>query len=319
MSEIQSTQILSEGVSSGSFKRMRKNRAVRWAMNGMIALLLIALLAPLLANEKPLYMRYRDEIFFPALWDMNPFTDKNFYETRASNGHVEQLQLDITDWKKLDYQNVIWCLVPYSPGKSDYPNSNFISPFGEQHFQNLNEMPLRFRHFLGTGIRGEDVLAGLIHGTRISLLVGIFSMLFASLIGLLLGALAGYYGDHKLQASKVTLFFSLLGIALGFFYGFYVRAFLLEDAMRNSMRAAFLEVGISFLYFFLLFFFCLALGNFFSRRGISGGTVYIPVDNLISRTIEIIISLPVFIVILSIAAITQASFLNLVLIIAFTS
>jgi peptide/nickel transport system permease protein len=49
-------------------------------------------------------------------------------------------------------------------------------------------------HWLGTDELGRDVLARLIHGARVSLLVGFGAVLIAALVGLLLGVLAGYYG-----------------------------------------------------------------------------------------------------------------------------
>lgn len=49
-------------------------------------------------------------------------------------------------------------------------------------------------YLLGTDTLGRDVLAGLIYGTRISLLVGLVSTLIALLIGIPLGAYAGYFG-----------------------------------------------------------------------------------------------------------------------------
>ncbi|WP_372738672.1 ABC transporter permease [Neptunomonas sp.] len=58
----------------------------------------------------------------------------------------------------------------------------FIPPF-----QNSN-------YLLGTDTLGRDVLAGLIYGARISLLVGLVSTTIALLIGIPLGAYAGYYG-----------------------------------------------------------------------------------------------------------------------------
>lgn len=50
------------------------------------------------------------------------------------------------------------------------------------------------RHLLGTDELGRDILSRIIHGTRISLSVGLISQLIACSIGVLLGALAGYYG-----------------------------------------------------------------------------------------------------------------------------
>jgi|RhiMethySRZTD1v2_1073278.scaffolds.fasta_scaffold00772_7 peptide/nickel transport system permease protein len=50
------------------------------------------------------------------------------------------------------------------------------------------------RFWLGTDVSGRDILAGLIHGARVSLLIGVAASLAATVFGLLVGALAGYYG-----------------------------------------------------------------------------------------------------------------------------
>ena len=49
---------------------------------------------------------------------------------------------------------------------------------------------------LGTDVAGRDMLAGLIHGGRVSLLIGVMASLAATLVGLVLGAVAGYYGGR---------------------------------------------------------------------------------------------------------------------------
>jgi peptide/nickel transport system permease protein len=61
---------------------------------------------------------------------------------------------------------------------------------------------------LGTDVLGRDILAGLIHGARVSLMIGIVATLCATLVGIVFGALAGYYGgllDDVLM--RVTEFF----------------------------------------------------------------------------------------------------------------
>lgn len=55
-------------------------------------------------------------------------------------------------------------------------------------------MPPSLSHPLGTDMLGRDVLSRLIFGARISLKVGLVAIGIATLIGTLLGAIAGYYG-----------------------------------------------------------------------------------------------------------------------------
>jgi peptide/nickel transport system permease protein len=61
---------------------------------------------------------------------------------------------------------------------------------------NLQEvlMPPSPAHYLGTDTLGRDVLSRIIFGSRISLLVGFVAVGIATLIGLFIGALSGYYG-----------------------------------------------------------------------------------------------------------------------------
>ncbi len=47
---------------------------------------------------------------------------------------------------------------------------------------------------LGTDVSGRDILAGIIQGARVSLLIGIIATLFSVIIGMSVGAIAGYYG-----------------------------------------------------------------------------------------------------------------------------
>jgi peptide/nickel transport system permease protein len=47
---------------------------------------------------------------------------------------------------------------------------------------------------LGTDVSGRDILAGLLHGGRVSLLIGVAASLGATLVGVAVGAAAGYYG-----------------------------------------------------------------------------------------------------------------------------
>ncbi|MDO9081461.1 MAG: ABC transporter permease, partial [Desulfuromonadales bacterium] len=58
----------------------------------------------------------------------------------------------------------------------------------------LRLMPPGWGHPLGTDDLGRDVLARILYGARISLLVGFVAVGIATLIGIIVGAMAGFYG-----------------------------------------------------------------------------------------------------------------------------
>jgi len=50
------------------------------------------------------------------------------------------------------------------------------------------------KHLFGTDDRGRDVMSRMVHGTRVSLSIGFIAVGISALIGIVLGAVAGYYG-----------------------------------------------------------------------------------------------------------------------------
>ncbi len=70
-------------------------------------------------------------------------------------------------------------VVPYDPGNID--------------MENILVAPSR-HHILGTDSLGRDLFSRMVYGARISLLVGFVAVGISSIIGVLFGSLAGYYG-----------------------------------------------------------------------------------------------------------------------------
>ena len=284
----------------------------------LISVIAIAILAPIIANERPLYLKYKGYHFFPA------FSFKtNYVITDDSEDTVETLQLDITDWKHLDAESVIFPISAYSPGKKDILNSGYLSPSYEEYFENnannIIKMPQKYRHWLGTNKRGEDVFYGLIYGTRISLMVGILSMVIAGFLGLFLGSIAGYYGDHRMKTSIGRLLIFLFGIVVAWFYAFYVRWFVLQDALASSGLRFIAELFLSLIIAVMICFIFSLFGKYVGKFPFLNKHICIKADSIISRFIEIFISLPRLIIIISVAAIARPSVINLILIIGFTS
>lgn len=73
--------------------------------------------------------------------------------------------------------------------------ANYLSPCAPETFDLSHvEEPPSFFHPLGTDALGRDVLSRFLHGGRVSLTVGFLSALIATVIGTLLGSVAGYCG-----------------------------------------------------------------------------------------------------------------------------
>lgn len=72
------------------------------------------------------------------------------------------------------------------------------------------QAPGEGNHLLGTDQLGRDIFSRLIYGSRISLRVGIITQLISMTIGIIMGALAGYYGGKidELISYLINLFFA---------------------------------------------------------------------------------------------------------------
>ncbi len=210
-------------------------------------------------------------------------------------------------------------IIPYDSNQSDFDNADYTGPFDTQvriSPEGVTE-PLTGldKHLLGTGRRGEDVLSGIIHGTRVSLAAGFISMAIAGMIGILLGAIAGYFGDYQIRISRGRMFGIIIGLFPALFYGFIVPANYLTTHVPFIARF----IICVLITLFVLFLFWKASGLVDHRISFLRKKIYLPVDNIISRFMEILTSLPLLILIITIAAISRPSFVNLVLIIGFTS
>lgn len=72
------------------------------------------------------------------------------------------------------------------------PFSTPYDPF-EQNLLNTLQPPSA-AHFFGTDVLGRDLYSGVIYGTRLAMIVGVSTVLFSLVLGLTLGALAGFKG-----------------------------------------------------------------------------------------------------------------------------
>ena len=159
-----------KGYWAETWRQFRKNYLAMFGLVVVGVMFFAAISAPLLANDRPLVMKTATGFWFPALRDYLPEKwDRANNETDWSSPEDK--------WGKIEWR--IMPPAPYHPDRIDLT-----------HFY---EGPSR-RHLLGTDDRGRDLLSRLIWGSRISLSVGFVAVGIAVLLGVPVGAAAGYYG-----------------------------------------------------------------------------------------------------------------------------
>tara|TARA_B100000963_G_C22586615_1_gene653432 strand:+ start:158 stop:1498 length:1341 start_codon:yes stop_codon:yes gene_type:complete len=305
-----------------AWRQFKKNRAGLWSFYILIFLILIALFSPFIANKQPLYVSYGGETYYPAFQTL--FNES--YSDSAVNPETdikEELVFNMVDWRRLKKDFVVWPLIPYSPEQFDKYNTDFVGPNDDQAHRahdGMRESPWILRHHLGTDGLGRDVASGLIHGTKISLSVGVLSMGIASLIGIFFGAVAGFYGDTRYKLSRLRKYLTFIGLFLGFYYGFLIRT----EVMKNAFNDGVFYGSVSFLWglcIFLVYGFIFnVLGKYIRVKGYLGQLVPLKVDSYVSRLIEVLNSLPTLLLIITIAAILEErSMVILMVIIGATS
>ncbi len=284
-------------------RQFYKNRLAVWSLRIFYAILFIAVFADFLSNERPLVCKLDGKVMFPVLKQ---------YSVSLGIGQWEQ-QFVTKRWNEHDYQFVIWPTIPYSSTSIDKLNRSFVGPFDEQRVKSL-----RWKHLLGTDELGRDVAAGMIHGTRIAISVGIIAMSISSLIGIFLGSIAGYFGDNRLQMSRIRLILNLIGIVLGVFYAFIARGYALGEGAAEG-GGFMMQLLLSFGILFGMMILVNLLASGLKRLPGLGKRVNIAADLLVMRLIEVFNSIPGLLLILSIVALTKPSIVNVMIIIGFIS
>jgi len=140
-------------------------------------LLIVSLFAEVVANDRPILLSYKGEFYTPALKAYSEQTFGGDLETEAvyRDPHVKALIEKDGGW-------MVWPPLPYSDSTINY-DSKTPAP-----------SPPSRTNWLGTDDQGRDVLARLIYGFRISVLFGLSLTILSSVIGILAGAVQGYFG-----------------------------------------------------------------------------------------------------------------------------
>ncbi|MFT7120550.1 MAG: peptide/nickel transport system permease protein [Neolewinella sp.] len=256
---------------------MKKLTTKRLARAWFIGMLVVALLADFVTNDRPLMASMEDEWRFPVL-----------HEYGLSLGIVDEYRPVIRNWNRAKPDWAIWPVVPYSAGSPDLKNSNYHSPFGEQ------ETGPRARHYLGTDKLGRDILAGLIRGTRVAIIVGFGAVLLSLLIGIPLGGIAGFFGNDGLTGPRYRCWGWAIGGTLGLVYGFV--SLIPFFGIENMLWSIILLIACAGLFGFIS---SLLLRLIPAMRK----QVAFPADSLVLQGVELFVNIPGLVLLIALLAI----------------
>lgn len=149
------------------WREFRRDKPGLLGLATALAIGLIAIFAPFLAGDVPIYMvKDGQSYWFPNLITYEALQKENFYANADR-------------WRPGPEERAILPPIPHGPERQSLLDR--LKPPGRDHL-------------LGTDDRGRDVLSRLIWGARVSMSVGFVAVGLAVVIGVALGALAGYYG-----------------------------------------------------------------------------------------------------------------------------
>ncbi|HQT64145.1 MAG: ABC transporter permease [Acidocella sp. 20-57-95] len=154
----------------------RAHRRGRLSLSIFACVFVVSMAANFIANDKPLLMAYRGQLYIPAVQFIPETTFGDYLPTEADfTNPTIKAAINAHGW-------MLWPPIPYSYDTIVW-NAGPMAP-----------APPSARNWLGTDEVSRDVLARVIYGLRISILFGFGLTIAASLIGIIAGAVQGFYG-----------------------------------------------------------------------------------------------------------------------------
>jgi len=166
------------------WRRFRKNRRGFVSLVIFLALFVFSLGAELVSNDKPYLVIYQDNYYFPII--------KHYPETTF--GGIFETETDYRDPFFVDLMLEEGNRAFFPPIRHDFNTINY-------EVDGPVPSPPTRENLLGTDDRGRDVFARLLYGFRLSILFGLALTVVGTLIGILCGAIQGYFGG------RIDLFF----------------------------------------------------------------------------------------------------------------
>ena len=157
-------------------KIFKKNKRAWFSVIGLGIIFALSLCSELIANNKPLIVKYKNELYFPVFHNYSDeFWGGDFPTAANYSDSLIQNNIKQNGW-------LIMPPIPYSFNTVDY------------YLDSATPSAPSKKHWLGTDEEGRDVLARILYGIRLSLIFALVLTFISSAIGIFVGAVQGYFG-----------------------------------------------------------------------------------------------------------------------------
>lgn len=154
----------------------KKNKRAYCSFLLLIFIFALSLFSELISNDKPLIVKYKNELYFPVFHNYSDeFWGGDFPTAANYSDSLIQNNIKQNGW-------LIMPPIPYSFNTVDY------------YLDSATPSAPSKKHWLGTDEEGRDVLARILYGIRLSLIFALVLTFISSAIGIFVGAVQGYFG-----------------------------------------------------------------------------------------------------------------------------
>ncbi len=153
-----------------------RNKRAKYSLIIFLCLFVVSLLAELIANDKPLIIKYNGNWYFPIVRTYDDLTFGGDFPTPADyKDHYTLNNIKNNGW-------LLMPIIPFSFNTVDYDldKPTPAAPSAE--------------HWLGTDDEGRDIVVRIIYGFRLSVVFAFLLTAISSVIGVIAGAVQGYFG-----------------------------------------------------------------------------------------------------------------------------
>ncbi len=163
-------------ISKRRWQSFKANRRGWWSLWIFSFIFILSMFAEFIANDKPLVVSYKEQLYYPVFKDYAETTFGGDFETATEyrDPFVAEL-IEAEGW-------MLWAPIRYSHDTVNY-DLKVPAP-----------APPSSDNYLGTDDQGRDVLSRVIYGFRVSVLFGLTLTFFSTIIGVAVGAVQGYLG-----------------------------------------------------------------------------------------------------------------------------